>query len=124
LALCCTSRSDAVTGSGTEHGTGSGSGIGSALFFDRVGARPLAAGGAVVLQSALDQLDRVAGQLEIGMEVGVHRILLPAVLHHLLLCLHVLAALADQDLQCVHSRCFWNAFHDGGFDACQVADES
>jgi hypothetical protein len=75
LTLCCTSRSDTVSRSGTEHGTGSGSGVGSALFFIRVGARPLAAGGAVVLQSALDQLDRVASQLEIGMEVGVHWIL-------------------------------------------------
>ncbi len=65
LTLCCVSRSATVSGSGTDRGTGSGSGIGPALFFVRVGARSLAAGGAVVIQSALDQLDRVASQLEI-----------------------------------------------------------
>ncbi len=75
LTLCCASLSGTETGSGAEHGTGSGSGVGSSLVFFRVGARPLAASGAGGLQSALDQLDRVACQLEIGMEVGMHWIL-------------------------------------------------
>ncbi len=73
LTLCRASPSGTVTGTGTEYGTGSG--VGSAQVFLRVGARPLAASGAWGLQPALEQLDRVACQLEIGMEVGMHRVL-------------------------------------------------
>jgi hypothetical protein len=56
-------------------------------------------------------------------KIGVHRILRPAVLHHLHLGLHVLGALAGRCIQGVHRRGFRDGLLDGGLDSRQIVYE-